>query len=371
MKGRSMAAKVYFVDMRATVEVNLLARFVDCMEKAGVTKVAGPKDLVGVKLHFGEKGCTAYLKPTYVRTVVETLAKTGCSVFLTDANTLYGGSRSDSIRHLKTAFEHGFSYASMGAPVIIADGLKGTSYQTVKIDGKHFQSVKIAADIARADALVVLTHVKGHELTGIGGALKNMGMGCGSRAGKLSMHSDVRPYVGDKCVGCGTCLGWCPVTAITLKDKRAMIASKICIGCGECMFVCPERAIKFQWDDSYKAVQEKIAEYALGVAKPKGEKIAYVNVLMDIAPQCDCYPFSDASIVANLGILASLDPVAIDQASADLINQAPGVPGTLVKDTRPGSDKFRDIYPELDWTIQIRHAEEIGLGTSKYTLVRV
>jgi len=366
-----MAAKVYFVDMRATAEVNLLARFVDCMEKAGITGIAGKKDIVGVKLHFGERGCTAYIKPIFVRTVVETLAKLGCSVFLTDANTLYGGSRSDSVRHLRTAFENGFSYGSVGAPVIIADGLKGTNFETVKIKGKHFQSVKIAADIARADALVMLTHVKGHELTGIGGALKNMGMGCGSRAGKLAMHSDVRPYVGDKCVGCGTCLSWCPVTAISLKAKRAEIASKVCIGCGECMFVCPERAIKFNWDDSYKAVQEKIAEYALGVAKPKGKKIGYINVLMDIAPQCDCYPFSDASIVPNIGILASLDPVAIDQASADLINQMPGVSGTLLKDIRPGTDKFRDIYPDLDWTVQLKHAEELGLGTTKYTLVRV
>jgi uncharacterized protein len=366
-----MASKVYFVDMRATVEVNLLARFTACMEKAGITKLAGPKDIVGVKLHFGEKGCTAYVKPVYVRTVVEALGKAGSSVFLTDANTLYGGSRSDSVRHLKTAFENGFSYSSVGAPVIIADGLKGTNFQTVKIKGKHFESVKIAADIARSDALVMLTHVKGHELTGLGGALKNMGMGCGSRAGKLAMHSDVRPYVGDKCVGCGTCLPWCPVAAISMKAERAVIASKVCIGCGECMFVCPERAIKFQWDDSYKAVQEKIAEYAWGVAKPKPRKIGYINVIMDVAPQCDCYPFSDASIVPNLGILASLDPVAIDQASADLINAAPGVPGTLLKNVEPGADKFRDIYPELDWTIQLKHAEELGLGTTKYALVKV
>jgi len=234
-----MASKVYFVDMRATTEVNLLARITECIKQAGIPAIAGEKEIVGVKLHFGEKGCTAYIKPVYVRTVVEALTATGAQVFLTDANTLYGGSRSDSVRHLRTAFEHGYSYGSMGVPVIIADGLKGTSYQTVKIKGKHFQAVKIAADIARADALVMLTHVKGHELTGIGGALKNMGMGCGSRAGKLAMHSDVRPYVGDKCVGCGTCLGWCPVTAITLKDKRATIDSKVCIGCGECMFVCP------------------------------------------------------------------------------------------------------------------------------------
>ncbi len=371
MKGRIMASRVYFVDMRSTSESGLLERFVVCMVKAGITGIAGEKDILGIKLHFGEKGCTAYLKPIYVRTVIETMAKTGCSVFLTDANTLYGGSRSDSVRHLRTAFEHGFSYASMGAPILIADGLKGTNHETVKIKGKHFQAVKIASDVARADALLVLTHVKGHELTGLGGALKNMGMGCGSRAGKLAMHSDVRPYVSDKCIGCGTCLGWCPVTAIKVTEKKATIDSKVCIGCGECMFVCPQRAIKFQWDDSYKVVQEKIVEYALGVAKPKGKKVGYVSLLVDIAPQCDCYPFSDASIVPNIGILASLDPVAIDQASIDLINAQPGIPGTALKDTKAGTDKFRDVYPDLDWSVQIRHAEDLNLGSSKYTLVKI
>jgi uncharacterized Fe-S center protein len=371
MKGSAMASKVYFVDMRSTSESGLLARFAASIEQAGIPAIAGEKDLVAIKLHFGERGCTAYLKPIYVRTVVETMARTKATIFLTDANTLYGGSRSDSVRHLRTAFEHGFSYGSMGVPVVIADGLKGTNFESVKIKGKHFQAVKIASDIVRADALVVLTHVKGHELTGIGGALKNMGMGCGSRAGKLAMHSDVRPYVSDKCAGCGKCLGWCPVSGITLADGHATIDSKICIGCGECMFVCPQRAIKFQWDESYKAVQEKIAEYALGVAKSKTGKIGYVSILVDIAPQCDCYPFSDASIVPNIGILTSLDPVAIDQASADLINAQPGIPGTLLKDTTPGSDKLRDIYPDLDWTIQMKYAEELGLGSRKYTLMKI
>jgi len=371
MKGKAMTSEVYFIDMRSTSESSLIDRFAACMEQAGVVKIAGEKDLLGIKMHFGEKGCTAYLKPIYVRTVIETMAKTKCSIFLTDSNTLYGGSRSDSVRHLKTAFEHGFSYGSMGVPVVIADGLKGNNYETVKIMGKHFQAVKIASDIVRADALLVLTHVKGHELTGLGGALKNVGMGCGSRAGKLAMHSDVRPYAGDKCIGCAKCVGWCPTSAIKVEAKRAKIDSSMCIGCGECMFVCPERAIKFQWDESYRAVQEKIAEYALGVAQTKAGKMGYVSILMDIAPQCDCYPFSDASIVPNIGILASLDPVAIDQASADLINQMPGVPGTLLKDTSPGADKFRDICPDLDWTIQIKYAEALGLGTSKYKLVKV
>jgi uncharacterized Fe-S center protein len=371
MKGRVMASKVYFVDLRSDFDSNVLDRLASGMEKAGILGIAGEKDILAMKLHFGEKGCTAYLKPAYVRRVADTMRKCGCSMFLTDTNTLYVGSRSDSVKHLRTAIENGFSYSSMGVPTLIADGLKGGNSETVKIKGKHFSEVKVASDIARADSLLVLTHVKGHELTGLGGALKNLGMGCASRAGKLSMHSDVKPFVTDKCVGCGKCVAWCPVSAIKVESKKASIASKVCIGCAECIVVCPERAIKFEWSESSAAVQEKIVEHALGVTRRKGKKAAYINFLLDIAPQCDCYPFSDASFVPDVGILLSLDPVAIDKASADLINGQVGIPGTAVKETRAGTDKLRDLYPKLDWTIQIAYAEELGLGSSSYTLVKV
>lgn len=371
MKGKAMASKVYFVDLRASFDSNVLERLSVALERAGILRIADKNDILAIKLHFGEKGCTASLRPAYVRAVVDTMTKTKCSMFLTDTNTLYVGSRSDSVRHIGTAVANGFSYASMGIPTLIADGLKGTNHETIKIKGKHFREVKIASDIARADSLLVLTHVKGHELTGLGGALKNLGMGCGSRAGKLAMHSDVRPYVGDKCIGCGRCIGWCPVKAIKMKAKKASIAGKICIGCAECIVVCPAKAIRFEWSESYTAVQEKIVEYARGVAQTKGDKAGYINFVMDIAPQCDCYPFSDASIVPNIGILISLDPVAIDKASIDLINSQPGLPGTALKETKPGTDKFRDLYPNLDCTIQIRHAEALGLGSSRYTPVKV
>jgi hypothetical protein len=371
MKGKAMASKVYFVDLRASFESNVLERLSAAMEQAGILGISGENDIVAIKLHFGEKGCTAYLRPTYVRTVIDTMRKNKSPMFLTDTNTLYVGSRSDSVRHLVTAVENGFSYASMGVPTLIADGLRGANHETVKIKGKHFTDVKIASDIARADSLLVLTHVKGHELTGLGGALKNLGMGCASRAGKLAMHSDVRPFVGDKCTGCGKCVGWCPVKAIKVTSKKASIAGAVCIGCAECIVVCPVRAIKIEWSESYTAVQEKIVEYASGVMQGKRGKAGYISFAMDIAPQCDCYPFSDASIVPNIGILVSLDPVAIDKASIDLINSQPGLPGTALKHVEPGTDKFRDMYPNLDWSTQISHAEALGLGSSRYTLVKV
>ncbi|MFZ1946465.1 MAG: DUF362 domain-containing protein [bacterium] len=366
-----MASKVYFTGMRSDFDSNLLERLDKMIARAGLLGIATENDILAVKLHFGEKGSTASLRPAYVRTVVDAMAKMGSRIFLTDTNTLYVGSRSDSVRHLVTASRHGFSYGSMGVPVIIADGLKGTNHEVVEVKGKHFKHVKIAADISRADSLLVLTHVKGHELTGVGGALKNLGMGCASRAGKLAMHSDVRPYVSDKCVGCAKCIEWCPVSAIQMKAERASIDTATCIGCAECIVVCPSKAIKFEWSESAVAVQEKIAEHAAGVLARKRGKAGYVNFLVDIAPQCDCYPFSDASVVPDIGILASLDPVAIDKASVDLINGQPGVPGTALKACEPGADKLRSLYPELDWTAQIRHAEEMGLGSSVYELVKV
>jgi uncharacterized Fe-S center protein len=220
--------------------------------------------------------------------------------------------------------------------------------------------------------MVVLSHFKGHEFTGFGGAIKNMGMGCGSRAGKLAMHSDVRPRVStERCIGCAKCVSWCPVKAISLKRKKASIAPEICIGCAECIVVCPESAIKIQWGWSTAKLQEKMAEYAVGTAKTKPRRLAFINFITDVSPQCDCYPFSDTPIVPDVGILLSTDPVAIDKASVDLINKQPGIKGSALKSGRKATDKFRNLYRDVDWRIQIGHARSLGLGTTSYSLVKV
>ena len=371
MRASKMVSNVYYVDLRADFESGVLDRLKTGIEKAGLLEIAGENEILAIKLHFGERGCTAYLKPVYVRTVIEAMRAARCSMFLTDTNTLYVGSRSDSVRHIRTAVENGFSFASMGVPILIADGLKGTNHETVRIKGKHFDEVKIASDIVRADSLLALTHVKGHEVTGLGGALKNIGMGGGSRTGKVAMHSDVRPYVSDKCQGCATCVSWCPTGAIKVKGKRASIASEACIGCAECLVVCPSKAVKVKWSESSRTVQEKIVEYALGATQSKSRKAGYINFILDVAPTCDCYPFSDASIVPDVGILISRDPVAIDKASVDLINAQAGLRGTAVKGAAAGTDKLRAMYPKVDWNIQIRYAESLGLGSSSYKLVKI
>jgi uncharacterized Fe-S center protein len=373
MKKRSTKSDVYFVDMRSTVDSGILERMKAAIKKAGLLRAVAEGDFVAVKMHFGEKGSTAYLRQPYVRTVIEEIKGRGAVPFLTDTNTLYVGSRSDSVSHLMTAQENGFSYGSMGVPVIIADGLKGGNHQDVEIKGVHFSRVKIASDIAKADAMIALTHVKGHELTGFGGALKNIGMGCGSRAGKLAMHSDVRPTVGDRCIGCKKCVSWCPVGAISVESKRASIDKAVCIGCAECIVVCPSRAVKIEWNWLGSRVQEKMAEYAAGtVATKKAGKVGYLNFIMDVSPQCDCYPFSDAPIVPDVGILISLDPVAIDMASVDLINKQPAIANTAVGSRRRGArDLLRALYPDVEWRDQIKHAEKLGLGTMRYRLVKV
>ncbi|HEC83339.1 MAG TPA: DUF362 domain-containing protein [Firmicutes bacterium] len=369
MKARR--SKVYFVDMRSTATNSQIARLKKSLHKAGVDSLASKGELLAIKVHFGELGCTSYIRPIYLKTIIDVVTQSGCLAFLTDTNTLYVGTRSNTVEHIKTAVANGFSYASMGIPIIIADGLKGANYEPVRIEGSALGEVKIASDIVNADALLVVSHVKGHELTGLGGALKNLGMGCGSRAGKLEMHSGMEPRITDACTGCSRCVKWCPAGAIKVTRKRARIDSTRCIGCAECIVVCPFGAIKVNWKWDARFVQERMVEYAAGAMKGKRGRIGFVNFVMDISPQCDCYGFSDASIVPDVGILVSKDPVAIDQASADLINQQVGIPETAVTSLRAGSDKLKNIHPDVDWRIQITYAEKLGLGTSHYQLVKL
>lgn len=367
------ASKVYFADLRTSVKENLPTKIVRLADRMGLDHIVPKRGLVAVKLHFGEKGNTAFVRPTLVRRIVERVKSLGAYPFLTDSNTLYAGTRSDSVSHLRTAIENGFAFSVVDAPIIIADGLRGASYESVKISGDLVKTAYIGTDIVEADSIISLAHFKGHELSGFGGAIKNLGMGCASRRGKMVQHSDLSPKVTrKKCIGCGECLEHCSQSAISLKDEKAEIHQAKCIGCGECILICSNGAINVQWNADISLFQKKMVEYTVAVLKGKEGRIACINFLTHISPACDCYGHSDAPIVPDIGILASMDPVAIDQASVDMVNRQKGLDGScLASQKEIGGDKFRGLYPKVDWTVQLEHGEKIGLGRRDYDLIQI
>ena len=367
------ASKVYFADLRASVKENLPAKIIRLADMLGLERMVPERGLVAVKLHFGEKGNSGYLRPIFVRRIVERVKSLGAYPFLTDTNTLYAGTRSDSVSHLNTAIENGFAFSVAGGPVIIADGLRGGSYVPVKIDREIVKTAYIAADIAEADCIISLAHFKGHELSGFGGTIKNLGMGCASRRGKMVQHSDLNPKVTrKKCVGCGECVEHCAQSAISLHDEKAQINGAKCVGCGECILICSNRAINVRWNADMALFQKKMVEYALAVLKGKKGRAACLSFLTQISPACDCCGHSDAPIVPDIGVLASTDPVAIDQASVDMVNRQKGLDGSCLAGQKgPGEDKFKGLYPKVDWSVQLEHGEKIGLGYRDYDLIRI
>jgi len=366
----STKAVVWFAPMRSVKKLSLVKRAGTLLERAGLAGAVAKDDLVAVKLHFGEAGNTGFVHPIFLREVVARIKAVGGKPFLTDANTLYRGERANSVDHLTCAIHNGFSFATVDAPLVIADGIDGREATDVPIEGfKHFDSVRIGSAAVHADALVAVTHVKGHEATGFGGALKNVGMGLGCRSAKQRMHADFSPEVtAEKCTACGRCVKWCPVEAIAIgPDRIATIDHEVCYGCGECVASCPSGAIGVCWKTTPEALQEKIVEHVAGAVSEKQGKVVYLSFVTNVSPDCDCWSFSDAPVVADIGVLASTDIVAIDQAAYDLIVAANGLPGGRGEDLASGSDKFAHITG-VDGTIGIRYAEEMGLGTREYEL---
>ncbi len=358
-----MKSKVYFLEIKSQ------NRLPELLEKVNPQEIIKENDYTAIKIHFGEKGNQGYVKPQFVKPIVEKIKSLNACPFITDANTIYTGTRSDAVHHLQVAYEHRFTEEYLGCPVIIADGLRGNSYVEVEINLNHFKKVKIANAIHYADSIVFVTHFKGHEVSGFGGTLKNMGMGCGARPGKYEMHHSIVPeIVIEKCNACGLCVKWCPSSALSLSPINQLTNSPInrstihldstkCTGCGECILVCRHGAIKLPWNDPVKMCQEKIVEYACGAVKNKS--YFCINFLNYITKYCDCYGRKEEPLLPDIGILASSDPVAIDQASADMVNQ------------KFGSDFFRYIFPEIDWEIQLTYAEKIALGRREYQLIKI
>ena len=367
------SSKVYFSDLRASIKENLPTKLVRLMDSGGIEDLIKPRTLVAIKLHFGEKGNTAFVRPLFIRKIVDRVKELGASPFLTDSNTLYAGTRGNSVSHLNTAIQNGFAYSVVNAPIIIGDGIRGASYTGVTINKEIIKTAYLGNEIVESDFLISVAHFKGHELTGFGGTIKNLGMGCASRKGKLAQHSDLSLKVKHKkCVACGDCVQHCAQNAISLKNEKAVIDPQNCVGCSECLLICPKGAINIRGNSDIPLFNKKMVEYTAAVLKGKQEKAFFLNFLTDISPACDCYGYSDAPIVSDIGILVSTDPVAIDQASADLVNRQRPAEGSCLHGSEISEkDKFRAVYPKIDWSIQLAHAEKIGLGNRKYELVTI
>jgi len=367
-----MGSKVYFCDLRTRSEgdnkSNKIGRLFDAAGLGGAITDGG---LIAVKVHFGERGNDSFMSPVLVRRVVDKVKEAGGKPFLTDTATLYSGSRRNAADHVSLALEHGFGMEVTGAPIIIADGLRGGDFVEAPIDGKHLKSAKIASGLAEADGMIVVSHFKGHEMAGFGGAVKNLAMGGAPPIGKKEQHSARMAVNQDECVACGNCAEICPEGAIAIGSKASIDAAS-CIGCGECLQVCPEKAIDLDWETDVAEMMERMAEYALGAASLQPGRIGYINLLMSITPDCDCAAWSDAPLVPDIGMLSSLDPVALDQACWDLVSEQVGLAASkLEAGHAAGEDKFAGAWPNTSPDVQLRHAESLGLGSREYELIRL
>jgi len=371
----TVACDVYLARLRMTnYEENTQTKIKKLFEAAGFERCITSGDLTAVKLHMGERGNDGYIRPPFVRQVVEKIRSLGGLPFLTDTNTMYIYKRNNAVDHIETGLLNGFSYATVQAPIIIADGLKGDNSVSVSIHKNHFDSVTIAGDIVAAPCMIVLSHVKGHILAGFGGAIKNLAMGCATPLGKKDQHQGMKARVDtQKCIGCKTCVTACPFNCISMDEEgKAQVDKDACYGCAACLGICSNEALGFNWKDDQPVFIERMVEYAYGAVAGKENKIGYINFLMNITPHCDCEAFSDSPIVSDIGILASTDPVAIDQASIDLINNETGNTGTLLHSHHaPGEDKFTGVWENIDGRHQLIYGEKIGLGTRDYRLIEI
>ena len=365
-------SKVYFTDFHTSAKENLQQKLSRLIKTSGISEIDFDKKYAAIKIHFGEPGNLSYLRPNYAKTVVDIVTELGGKPFLTDCNTLYVGGRKNALDHLDSAYVNGFSPFSTGCHILIGDGLKGTDEVLIPVEnGEYVKEAKIGHAIMDADILISLTHFKGHELTGFGGALKNIGMGCGSRAGKMEMHSSGKPYVSfEQCVGCGMCTKVCAHTAVTVTEKKASINHAKCVGCGRCIGVCSADAIHPASDESNEILNKKIAEYTLAVLQ--GRPHFHISLVVDVSPFCDCHSENDVPIVPNVGMFASFDPVALDVACADAVNLQPVMKGSVLeKSIREHHDHFTDVFPTTDWKVAIDHAIKLGLGNKEYELITI
>lgn len=370
-------SKVYFTDFRTRVGVSLTEKLQRLIKKAGITDIDMDGKFVAIKMHFGELGNLSYLRPNYAKAVADVVKECGGKPFLTDCNTLYPGSRKNALEHLDCANINGFNTITTGCQIIIGDGLRGTDDITVPVrNGEYCKEAYIGRAVMDADIFISLTHFKGHESTGFGGAIKNIGMGCGSRAGKMQQHNSGKPIVHDDLFrGCRRCAKECGSDAITYENGKAVINQDICKGCGRCIGACAFDAIENQNWDANEILGRKMAEYSQAVCD--GRPTFHISLVRDISPNCDCHGENDAPILPDVGIFASFDPVALDQACVDACLHATPMPNSQLSDNLADPhwhhhhDNFLDSNPNVRWKETLEHAEKIGLGTREYELIQM
>lgn len=370
-------SKVYFTDLRAKNGDNLLQKLQRLIKTAGIGSIDFENKYAAIKMHFGEPGNLAFLRPNYAKAVADVVKELGGKPFLTDCNTLYVGGRKNALDHLDSANLNGFNPMTTGCQIIIADGLKGTDEALVPVEGgTYVKEAKIGRAVMDADVFISLNHFKGHEAAGFGGALKNIGMGCGSRAGKMEMHSAGKPHVNqDNCIGCKMCAKICAHDAPQFENKKAYIDHDKCVGCGRCIGVCPKDAILAASDESNDILNCKMAEYTKAVID--GRPHFHISLVIDVSPYCDCHGENDAAIVPNVGMFASFDPVALDVACADAVNAQPVIANSRLGDCSEEEraahhhDHFHSIFPDTNWESAVEHGVKLGIGKKEYELIVV
>ena len=372
-------SKVYFTDFRARTGEGLPAKLKRLMKKVGFASMDMEGKFVAIKMHFGELGNISYLRPNYAKAVADMVKEAGGIPFLTDCNTLYPGSRKNAIEHMYCAWENGFTPMTVGCPVIIGDGLKGTDDIAVPVKGgTYIKEAKIGRAIMDADIFISLTHFKGHETTGFGGTIKNIGMGCGSRAGKKDQHSNGKPTIDPEvCRGCKRCMRECANQGLEFDEttKKMHVNAENCVGCGRCLGACNFDAIRFVNDAATKELNCRMAEYAKAVVD--GRPNFHISLIVDVSPYCDCHGENDAPILPNVGMLASFDPLALDQACADLCLKQQPLPNSVLSDNMKRADfcdhhdHFENTTVDSEYKSCLEHGEEIGLGSREYELIEM
>ena len=367
-------AKVYFTNLRTHARESQLDKLKRLIRHAGIEQIDFENKFVAIKIHFGELGNLSFLRPNYARAVADVVKELGGKPFLTDCNTLYVGSRKTALEHIDTAYQNGFTPYATGCQIIIADGLKGSDEVEVPVvGGEYVKNAKIGRAVMDADVFISLTHFKGHEEAGFGGCLKNIGMGCGSRAGKMEQHNAGKPHVAEKhCIGCGQCRKICAHGAPIIENGKAHIDHDKCVGCGRCIAVCPKNAVQINWDETTINLNRKIAEYTKAVVD--GRPCFHISLVIDVSPNCDCRPENDMAIVPNVGMFASFDPVALDMACVDAVNAQTPLRGSAADDAHAKAhvhDHFQRLHPDTNWRSCLEHGEKIGIGTREYELIKI